>query len=124
MLLGEWERGLALMEKGMKLNPCHPSWLHLATFMNHYRREEYENAFTEALKFNCPELFWDPLMRAAAHAQMGREQEAGTAVGELLELVPDFAARGRRLIGRYVKVDGLIDRVVEGLRKAGLADIE
>jgi hypothetical protein len=24
----------------------------------------------------------------------------------------------------YVKVDGLIDRVIEGLRKAGLPDIE
>ena len=124
MLLGEWDRGLVLMQEGMKLNPYHPSWFHLATFMNHYHREEYENAFTEALKFNCPELFWDPLMRAAAHAQMGREQEARTAVGELLELVPDFATQGRRLIGRYVKVDGLIARVVEGLRKAGLADIE
>jgi hypothetical protein len=55
---------------------------------------------------------------------MGREQEARTAVGELLELVPDFATRGRRLIGRYVKVDDLTDRVIEGLRKAGLTDIE
>jgi len=124
MLLGEWERGLALMEKGMKLNPYHPSWFHLATFMNYYHREEYENAFTEALKFNCPELFWDPVMRAAAHAQMGRAHEAGIAVIELLELVPDFATRGRRLIGRYVKVDGLTDRVIEALQKAGLADIE
>ena len=112
MLLGEWGRGLVLMQEGMKLNPYHPSWFHLATFMNHYRREEYENAFTEALKFNCPELFWDPLMRAAAHAQMGREKDARTAVGELLELVPDFATQGRRLIGRYVKVGGLTDRII------------
>ncbi len=124
MLLGEWERGLALLRKGMKLNPQHPSWFHLATFMNCYHREEYEDASTEALKFNCPELFWDPVMRAAAHSQMGREDEARTAVGELLELVPDFATRGRRLIGGYVKVHGLTDRVIEGLRKAGLADIK
>jgi adenylate cyclase len=124
MLLGEWERGLALMERGMKLNPYHPSWFHLATFMNYYHREEYEDAFTEALEFNCPELFWDPLMRAVAHAQMGKEQEARTAVGELLELVPDFATRGRRLICNYVKVDDLTERLIEGLQKAGLADIE
>ena len=91
MLLGEWERGLPLMEEGMRLNPYHPSWFHLATFMRYYHREEFEDAFTEALKFNCPELFWDPVMRAAAHAQMGREQEARAAVGELLELEPDFA---------------------------------
>ena len=77
MLLGEWERGLALMEKGMKLNPYHPSWFHLATFMDYYHREEYENAFTEALKFNCPELFWDPLMRAAAHARWEESRRQG-----------------------------------------------
>jgi adenylate cyclase len=124
MLLGEWERGLALMERGMKLNPYHPSWFHLATFMNSYRHEDFENAFSEALKFHSPELFWDPVMRAVAHVQLGREQEARTAVGELLELVPDFASRGRRLIGNYVKVDDLTERLIEGLRKAGLADIE
>jgi adenylate cyclase len=124
MLLGEWERGLALMERAMKLNPYHPSWFHLAMFMNCYRREAYEDAFTEAVKFNCPELFWDPVMRAVAHVERGIEQEARTAVGELLELVPDFATRGRRLISNYVKVDDLTERLIEGLRKAGLADIE
>jgi len=124
MLLGEWERGLALMEEGMRLNPYHPSWFHLATFMNYYRREEYENALTEALKFNSPELFWDPVLRAVAHGEQGRKQEARTAVGEVLKLVPDFETRGRGLISNYVKVDGLAERVIEGLRKAGLADIE
>jgi len=124
MLLGEWERGLALMKRGMKLNPYHPSWFHLAIFMNYYQREEYENALAEALKFNCPELFWDPVMRAAAHVQLGREEDARTAAGELLKLVPDFATQGRLLIGRYVKVRDLADKVVEALRKAGLSDIE
>jgi len=123
-LCGEWERGLTLMEKGMRLNPYHPSWFHLATYMNYYRREEYENALTEALKFNCPDLFWDPMIRAATLGQMGREQEARTAVGELLKLEPDFATRGRRLISHYVKVDDLVDTIIEGLRKAGLADLE
>jgi adenylate cyclase len=108
----------------MKLNPYHPSWFHLATYMDSYRREEYENAFTEALKFNCPDLFWDPLMRAAALGQMGRAHEARTAVGELLKLEPDFATRGRRLISYYVKVDDLVNRIIQGLRKAGLGDIE
>ncbi len=63
-------------------------------------------------------------MRTAAQAQMGKEQEARTAVGELLDLVPDFETPGQRLIGRYVQVDGLTDKIIEGLRKAGLADIE
>jgi hypothetical protein len=45
-------------------------------------------------------------------------------VGELLKLKPDFATRGRLLISRYVKVDELVDKIIEGLRKAGLVDLK
>ena len=124
MLYGEWDRGLALLKKGMTLNPYHPTWFHLAPFMDYYRRGEYENAFAEALKFNYPKLFWDPLIRAASLYQLGRQNEAKTAVRQLLELEPEFATRGRRLISRYLKADDLVDTIIEGLRKAGLADIE
>ena len=123
-LYGEWDRGLKLLKKGIKLNPHHPGWFHLVPFMDCYRRGEYENAFAEALKFNYPEVFWDPVMRAATLGQIGRQNEAKTAVSQLLKLEPDFATRGRWLIRRYVKVDSLIDRIVEGLRKAGLAGLE
>ncbi len=123
-LYGEWDRGFKLLKKGMKLNPYHPSWFHLVPFMDDYRRGEYENAFAKALKFNYPELFWDPVMRAATLGQLGRQNEAKTAVSQLLKLEPDFATRGRWLMRRYVKVDSLIDRIVEGLRKAGLDSLE
>ena len=123
-LYGEWDRGLTLLKKGMKLNPYHPSWFHLAPFMDSYRRGEYENAFAEALKFNFPELYLDPMMRAAALGRLGRQNEAKTAVSQLVKLAPDFATRGRLLISRYVKVDDLVDTIIEGLQKAGLADLE
>jgi adenylate cyclase len=123
-LFGHWDRGLALLKKGMKLNPYHPGWFHLVPYMNYYRRGDYEHAYAEALKFNYPGFFWDPLLRAAALGQMGGAHEARAAVAELLELVPDFTARPRQMIGYYVKVDDLIDRVIEGLRKAGLGDPE
>jgi adenylate cyclase len=123
-LYGEWDRGLELLKKGMKLNPYHPGWFHLAPFMDYYRRGEFENALAEALKFNYPELFWDPLLRAAALGRLGRQAETNTAIGQLLELVPDFTARGREIISGYVKVDHLVDNIVGGLREAGLADLE
>ena len=123
-LYGQWDRGLSLLKKGMKLNPYHPSWFHLAFFMYHYHRGEYENAFAEALKFNFPGLYLDPMMRAAALSRLGRQAEAKAAVSQLLKLEPDFATRGRWLISRYVKIDDLVDRVIEGLGNAGLASIE
>ena len=124
VFFGEWERGIDLLKKGIKLNPYHPTWFHLATFMDCYRRGEYESALGEALKFNFPDLYLDPMMRAAALSRLGRQSEARTAVDQLLELEPDFATCGRLLIKRYVKVDDLVDTIIEGLRKAGLADLD
>ena len=63
------------------------------------------------------------MMRAAALGQMGNEREAKASVEKLLTLNPDFEYQARRLIGRYIKVDELIDMVFEGLRKAGLEDL-
>jgi adenylate cyclase len=122
-LWGEWERGLSLLEQGIEGNPYYPRWFHLAPYTDYYRRGDYEEALAEALKFNYEELFWYPVMRAAALAQMGREREARTAIDELLRLVPDFATCGRELIGGYVKVDRVADAIIEGLRKAGLAGL-
>jgi adenylate cyclase len=122
-LYGEWERGRALLAKGMALNPYHPSWFRLASFLDFYCQEDYESALEEALKFNFPKLYFDPLMRAAVLGQMGRGLEAKAAADELLELVPDFTSRGRALIGKYLKVDDVIDDVIEGLQKAGLPHI-
>lgn len=124
MLYGEWDRGLSLLKKGMSLNPSYPSWFHLATYMNAYRTGDYDKAFVEAIKFNFPTLYLDPVMRAAALGQMGDLERARAALNELIKLEPDFATRGRQLISRYVKVDNLIDRVLEGLEKAGLGDID
>jgi adenylate cyclase len=124
VLFGEWDRGLALLKKGIKLNPYHPSWFHLAPFMCHYHRSEYENAYSEALKFNFPELYLDPMMRAAALGQLGRQKEAKKAIEQLLKMEPNFRHRAHRMIGRYVKVDDLIDKIIVGLQKAGLGNLE
>ncbi len=120
MLFGEWERGLSLLNKGIRLNPYHPTWFHLATFLNFYRQKDYENALSEALRFNYPSLYMDPLLRAAALGQMGRTDEAKDAVQEILKLIPDFKDRGRKLLGHYIKVDSLVDKILRGLKKAGL----
>jgi adenylate cyclase len=124
MLYGEWDRGRTLLTKGMKLNPFHPTWFHLAPCMDYYYHGEYGKALAEALKFNFPELYLDPMMRAAALGRLGRLNEAKAAVSQLRKLAPDFPSRGRSLISRYVKVDDLVNMINEGLRKAGMVDLE
>jgi hypothetical protein len=59
-------------------------------------------------------------MRACCLGHLGRDEEAAAEVGELLRSKPDFEARGRVLLGYYVKDADVMGRVVDGLASAGL----
>ena len=120
-LYGEWDRGLAILKKGMELNPHFPAWFHLAPFVYFYSQERYEEAYQEAQQFHMPQLFWDPLLRAATLGRLGKEPEAAQAAAELLQLRPDFPTCGRFLISCFIKFDYLRDAFIDGLRQAGLS---
>lgn len=119
-LYGEWERGLKILEKGMELNPYFPGWFHLAPFFYYYLQERFEEAYQEALAFQMPQLFWDPLLRAAALGRLGRKSEGAQALAELLHLRPDFPTAGRFLMSCFAKFPSLIDGLLDGLRQADL----
>jgi hypothetical protein len=60
-------------------------------------------------------------MRGCCLAHLGRTAQARAEVAEILRGRPDFAARGRILLGRLVKLPRVMDRIADGLAKAGLA---
>ena len=119
-LYGEWDRGLALLEEAMDLNPYRPGWLHLAPYLNYFRQGKFEEAYHEAEKFNPPHLFWAPLVRIAALGRLGKANEAGNGVEALLAMRPDFPVRGRKITRFFLKDPDLACTFFEGLRKAGL----
>ena len=119
-LYGEWERGLAILEKGMDLNPHYPGWFHMAPFFHFFLQERCEEAYQEALAFQMPQFFWDPLLRAAALGRLNRQAEGAQALAELLSLRPDFPSESRFLIGCFARFPYLIEGLLDGLRLAGL----
>jgi adenylate cyclase len=119
-LYGEWEQGLAILGKGISLNPHYPGWFHMAPFFYFLLQERCEEAYQEAVAFQMPQFFWDPLLRAAALGRMGRVPEGVQAAAELLHLRPDFPTAGPFLISCYAKFPYLVDALLEGLRQAGL----
>jgi hypothetical protein len=80
-----------------------------------------EEAYQAALQYRDPTFFLRAQMRACSLGHLGRREEARVEVAELLARKPDFRSRGRTLIGRLVKFPDLVERVVEGLGRAGLA---
>jgi adenylate cyclase len=123
-MVGEWDRAMKLMGKAMRLNPHHPGWYHIVAFMNYYRQGEYDLSLIEAQRFNTPDFFWDPLVRAAVLGQLDLRAEAEKAVSELLALIPDFYLRGRSLIRRLAYLDEHVEILWDGLCKAGMGELE
>jgi adenylate cyclase len=119
-MLGDWERGMAVIGRSMARNPNSIPVGHHARWANHLRRGEIEEAYQAALQYKDAAFFLRALMRACCLGHLGRAAEAKRAVAELLERKPDFPSRGRVLIGRHIKFPELVERVVDGLGKAGL----
>jgi adenylate cyclase len=119
-LAGDWERGLALMRDALARNPyCLPHVQH-GLWGDHLRRGEFEQAYVAAIEYRDPTFFWRELMTACCLGHLGRLSEARASGAELLRTKPDFPQRGRTLIGYYIKSEELRERVMEGLRKAGV----
>jgi adenylate cyclase len=120
-LLGDWGRGTALVRSSMARNPNHIPVAVFALWADHLRRGEFEEAYRVALLYGDATFFWRALMRACCLGHLGRLAEAKREAAELLQTKPDFASRGRTLIGRYIKFPDLLECIVDGLGKAGLA---
>jgi len=117
---GEWERGLALTERGMQLNPNHPGWLWIASWVDRYRKEDYRGALAAALKINVPQHWYPPTALAATYGQLGEGDAAHSAVEGLLSLRPEFASVARREFAKWHGTE-LVQHIMDGLGKAGLA---
>jgi len=116
---GEWERGCGLVERALQLNPNHPGWFWFPLSMNAYRKGDYQGALGYALKINLPNFLWTHTMLAAIYGQLGQHEEAGKALQELLKLNPQ-AAEILLAAWRSRYDPELVERLIEGLRKAGL----
>lgn len=121
---GSWERGLSLLQRAIELNPHHQTWYHLPYFYNAYRLGQNEAALAAAQRINMPGFFWIHQVYAAAYAQSGMADEAAEAVTRLLELYPGYSIQTMtemHLMWNFE--EDVIERMADGLRKAGLPEV-
>src|SRR6266404_2527873 len=118
---GEFERGTAIVRRAMELNANHAGWMHFAPLWDHFQNGEYEQALECANRVDVPGLFWPFLVMASACGHLGRRADAAAAVRDLLALDPEFAAHARSNVATWHFESGLMEPILEGLRKAGLS---
>ena len=120
-LSGEWERGLALLERGIALNPSYPRWFHFAHYADRFRKGDYAGALAQAGLMGPPESPRVLALTAAALQRLGRRDEARAKAAELAAGEPGFRRLGRRILQSYLLDDALRKQVLASLAEAGTA---
>ncbi len=116
---GDWERGCALVERAMQLNPRHPGWYWIPFYCNAYRKGDYRGAVNFAIKFNLPGFHVMHEALAAAYGQLGEHEKAAESLREIFRLKPDYATAGRERLDKWFDAE-FAGHMIDGLRKAGL----
>ena len=120
---GRWDEGVALMRRAMAMNPNHPLYYHLVLGDNYSRQDKYAEALEEYQKARLFSPVDSYLQEAATYAHLGRDEEARAALRKVRELQPDIdleQVKADRL--RWNFPTELLERLLDGLRKAGLED--
>lgn len=119
-IAGDFERGLANLNRSILLNPNYPGWFHHAAFSFHLKQGNYPEAQAEAENFYMPEFFWSYLDKTVAAGLLGRADEANALLNKVIELHPDFVNHPRYYVSSFVMDEDIIRKMMKGLKISGL----
>jgi adenylate cyclase len=124
-LAGRPDDGIAKIETGIRLSPRDPwRWMDFQLLaVAHLVAERFAEAVDAAqrsLQHN-PDNHNTHALLAISYAHLGRIDEARSALREVLRLQPDYSLAGVRQIYAGANEE-FVERVVAGLRKAGLEE--
>ncbi|MEC4688772.1 MAG: tetratricopeptide repeat protein [Nitrospirota bacterium] len=120
---GQPGKALTLLPKAMRLSPYYEDWYLGELGRAYLLTGQYDEAI-EALKQRLrrnPESGEAHVLLAAAYGKLGRENEAQAALAEFLKPRPYYTLR-HYAQGEFYKNTEDLERVLDGLRKAGLPE--
>ena len=117
---GDWQNGMAMVDRGIALNPHHPGWFWLPHAYNAYRLRDYAAALDSAVKVNMPAYFFAHAVVVEAQGQLGGREAAREALQHLLLVKPDIARTVQDDYRKWFVEPEFVEHVLDGLRKAGL----
>jgi adenylate cyclase len=121
--VGRSEEALGCFDRAVALNPYFPDmWLHFQA-QAAFQLGRYEMAIGVLKRrlIRNPDTDISRVLLAASYGQMGRLDEARAQWREALRVNPDYSLEHRRTVMPY-KNPNDFERVVDGLRKAGLVE--
>ncbi len=119
---GEWDKGLAIVDRAIALNPVHPQWYLFPRVFYEFDRGDYEAALAQLEQIDMPGFFWIHLWQAALHSKLGNGEQAQAALRSLLVLRPDFSSVASDILAIWQLDATFKENLLASLQKAGLSD--
>jgi TolB-like protein len=119
--MGRYDEGIALVRQGLAMEPFSQAIDHAVSLHDFYRLGNYKAAAEEAETL-APDPDYYPMFVsfAAIYGQLGDKARASAYLARVLRLQPDYAKKFRADWRNRGYQPDLIDKLAEGLRKAGL----
>jgi adenylate cyclase len=114
---------VVLLNKAIRLCPIYPTWYRSGLAWAYLLMDRREEAIASAqMSIDIdPDYPFNYMVLAIAFAELGREQEAHTAVEKLLRIDPKYSLCTFSECQPFRDAE-VLDRHIEGLRKAGLPE--
>ncbi|MCZ6522711.1 MAG: adenylate/guanylate cyclase domain-containing protein [Alphaproteobacteria bacterium] len=119
--VGRWDEAIEAIRTSMRLDPHHPNIALHFLAQGHFHLGQYEAAAANLNRrlIRKPDSDISRVLLAATYGHLGRAEAARAEWEEVFRVNPDYSLERRRQILPY-KDPGDFERVVEGLRMAGL----
>jgi TolB-like protein/Flp pilus assembly protein TadD len=113
---GEWDAGIELLQRALRLNPIHPGYMHTLVAQDRIMAGDAAGALAEASLIDAPGAIWGPLFRAMALDQLGHHEQAHYEFRTARSLDPSVDEDPARLFTAYATLDDehltvLVERV-------------
>jgi len=118
----DWDQGMALVRQAIQRSRAEQGWYYLWLAIDDYRRGDYRSGLADLSRLGGTFFFVGPALVAMCQAQLGNQEEARAALQEALALDPTFAEDPRGAFRLHRAPEDLIDKFMDGLRRAGLDD--
>lgn len=118
-LAGQWDWGIALLEKTLIINPQSSlkSWLHYIKASDYYQKGEYNKALIEIKKVEFRKLPILNISMIAMLAKVGEIDRAEELLQKVLDIDPLFLLNARQILEKFYLTDkDLINQFIESLQ--------
>lgn len=119
--MGDWDYGLSLVERAIKLNQNAPGWYWMGPTTYHFHKGDYQEALDSVRRANMPQYAPYNANLAIMLAELGRPDEAKAAVQAFhASWNQDLEAYKENILRWFWAQPDLMEKFECGLRKAGM----